>query len=706
MSPTRRAFCLSTLLAPAMGLFVEEPGRSAGREPRGRSSRVNYMLRYYIRSETAAQQTEGLISNCRENHIPHVILFSGNHWDMGWNMPKIDEAKARVNILRPVVEQLRSAGLQVSINMWSTLGHGDIGRDERGRFSWQFMVGDDGTESHAIPCPIDPEWKRHVSQLYGLFAELEPAIIYIDDDFRLHNHLPVAWGCFCPLHLAEFARRTGRNLSRQELVQRVLTAEPQPTRERVEWLRLSGDTMLDAARIISDSVKQTSPGTRMGLMCSDPNVHAAEGRPWLAMLQAFSVSGHQPVLRPHYASYNDGVYRNAAREICMMRKLQPLLGGKMLFTPELENAPGTRFAKSVQLTRMQTALSFLLAPPDITLDIHSFDDTTFNYDPAVDVMLRNSFDSFNGVADWALECQKERGLQVLWDDRFPLHRKVEVSRMTSLPAPPCWEGAMDLFGFATTFYPGEVKLASRSYLEERSDDEIRSILKGKVLLDGDSAAHLVKRGFGREIGLANCEPVAGANYEEMTNKAFAGKYWNQDETTVEAHKYRLDPAEQAIVVTRMFGPDRSFNVPGMTLFANASGGRIGIVPQSGGHGDLYMVEFRGWKRQVALKKMLEWINQGPLPLFVEDAPNVFPIRRDGEKAVLLGIGNLSVDPLLRVRFEIANPFEGEPRIEYLAADGRPAHLAAQMSLRGRSLYVQTPVRIEPLSLGCFRLAWA
>ncbi len=461
--------------------------------------------------------------------------------------------------------------------------------------------------------------------------------------------------------------------------------------------------MLGAARMLSDTVKQVSPQTRMGLMCSDPNVHAAEGRPWLKMLQAFSVSGHQPVLRPHYASYHDGTYRDAAREVCMMRKLQPMLDGKMLFTPELENSPGTRFSKSVQLTRLQVAMSFLLAPPDITLDIHSFDDTTFHYDPGVDTMLRNSLGRFSTLADWALDCPNERGLQVLWDDRFPMHRKVEVSRMTHLPAPPCWEGAMDLFGFSTTFYPGEVKLASRSYLEERSDDEIRKLLKAKLMIEGDGAAHLIERGFGASIGLRSCRPLEGANFEEMTNRHFAGKYFGGDETTVYDQKYRLEPVEQAIVATEMFGPDRSFRVPGMTLYANAAGGRIATIPLSGSHGDLYSMGFRGWKRQVVIKNILEWINRGPLPLFVENAPNVFPIRRDGKKSILVGICNLSSDPFTRVSFELANPFEGRPRIEYLEPGGTVAPVDAHMTVRGRSLHVQTATQIAPLTLGCFRL---
>jgi len=340
----------------------------------------------------------------------------------------------------------------------------------------------------------------------------------------------------------------------------------------------------------------------------------------------------------------------------------------MRLTPELENSPFTRFSKSVRLTRLQIALSLFLTPPDITLDILSFVDTRFDYDTTVDQMLRDSYDYFSGICDWSSQYPKERGLQILWDERFPLHRKVEVDRMTALPAPRVWEGAMDLLGFASTFYPDDVKLASRSYLEERTEDEIGTLLRGKLLLDGDAAAFLVERGFGSHIGLKDIQPLPGAyNYERMVNEQFAGKYVGQDETTLRATKYRLDPVEKAAVVSRMFGPEGSVSAPGMTLFENSLGGRVGVIPFNGSRGDLSAVGFRGWKRQQVLRQMLEWINRGPLPLFVEDAANVFPLRRDGQNAVVVGIANLTPDTLPHIIFRVAPFFKGTPRLESLSS---------------------------------------
>ena len=102
----------------------------------------------------------------------------------------------------------------------------------------------------------------------------------------------------------------------------------------------------------------------------------------------------------------------------------------MRITPELENYPNTRFSKSGRLTRLQMALSFFLAGPDITLDIHSFVETGFRYDDVVDKVLRDSRRYFGQILEWTQACPRERGLQILWDERFPRHRIVAGDRMS------------------------------------------------------------------------------------------------------------------------------------------------------------------------------------------------------------------------------------------------------------------------------------
>lgn len=258
-------------------------------------------------------------------------------------------------------------------------------------------------------------------------------------------------------------------------------------------------------------------------------------------------------------------------------------------------------------------------------------------------------------------------------------------------------------GFATTFFPEEVKLASRPYLEERTDGEIRELLKGKLLLDGDAATFLVERGFGAQIGLRGIQPLSAANFESLVNPEFAGKYANQEESLVESSKFRLEPAEQAILVTRMYGPERSFSAPGMMLFENSDGGRIGLIPLDGSQGDLVKMGFATWRHQHVLRKMLEWISQGPLPLFVEDAANVCPLRRDGAGLALVGIANLTPDTLPQLSFRVAPLRKGRSTVECLGADGKLAPVDVQVQSLEGYLQVRAKVTVQPLDFVCFRI---
>jgi hypothetical protein len=126
---SRRAFLTTALSAPVMA-GADAPSHQVTAQRPG----AEYMLRYFLRSETAEAQTADLIAYCRANRIPHVILFSANNWDMGWNLPTLEEARQRVDLLQPLVRRMRGAGLHVSLNMWTTIGHEDLGRDERTRF--------------------------------------------------------------------------------------------------------------------------------------------------------------------------------------------------------------------------------------------------------------------------------------------------------------------------------------------------------------------------------------------------------------------------------------------------------------------------------------------------------------------------------------------------------------------------------------------
>ena len=111
MNINRRAFCKNTIIIPgAVALFLDQSSQSMSGQTVNTSTQVKYMLRYFMRNDTALEQARDLIDYCRLNHMRDVILFSSNNWDMGWNMPTLEEVRNRVEILRPVFKLLRDAG--------------------------------------------------------------------------------------------------------------------------------------------------------------------------------------------------------------------------------------------------------------------------------------------------------------------------------------------------------------------------------------------------------------------------------------------------------------------------------------------------------------------------------------------------------------------------------------------------------------------
>ena len=50
------------------------------------------------------------------------------------------------------------------------------------------MVDVEGNEAKLCVCPLCGEWQKYIARLYARYAELEPSILWVEDDFRLHNH--------------------------------------------------------------------------------------------------------------------------------------------------------------------------------------------------------------------------------------------------------------------------------------------------------------------------------------------------------------------------------------------------------------------------------------------------------------------------------------------------------------------------------------
>jgi hypothetical protein len=355
-----------------------------------RTGSFRYSLRIGIQAGFREEERlRDLIAFCSAARIDDVMFFNdGEELNRGHPLP--EETQAAIAAIAGWKRSLAAIGVSTSINPWSTLLHADRGRVLRPGQDFTTMVDANGRAATTTACPLCPRWRSYITETYAAFAAAEPWALWVEDDLRLHNHPPLDWGgCFCELHLAEFSRRAGRPLTREELVAGLLApGEPHPYR-RI-WLETGRDTWNDLARMIGEAVHAVSPGTRVGLMSSDPSVHCIEGRDWGGVLSGLAGSG--PLLsRPHLPAYQevapaDYLWRFAA----IPRLVRAFSPPRTETLPELEDFPfGPRVSSRV-FTRFKLESSIAAESDGATLDLFSIMGNSVSPDDGIAAMLAGS----------------------------------------------------------------------------------------------------------------------------------------------------------------------------------------------------------------------------------------------------------------------------------------------------------------------------
>lgn len=394
------------------------------------------------------------------------------------------------------------AGASMSINPWHTVMHGDYGKRLRAGQDFRLMVDPHGRQAELAACPLDDSWREYLAELYAYYAAAGPRFLWVEDDFRYHNHPPLAWGgCFCAEHLGEFSRRAGRDVSREEFVAGLL-APGDPHAFRAIWLETARGALERAAATIRDAVHAVSPDTRLGLMTSVPAVHAAEGRRWAPLLEALSAP-HAPAVRIHLPAYSE---RRPAEYLTLFHTIadlhRALLPSDAEIYPELENFPYSRFAKSLAFTRFQLLSAQVLALHGMTLDLFDLNGTGLvpedgYQEPLASVkpFLERTAPAFR---------RPRRGVVVLVseDSSAALHTAAGESMTELYPREGFFGGLLGAYGIAFRYstdldVTDEVVAVSGQYFRTIGAEATRTLFaRNRMILDAEAVDTLVALGLG------------------------------------------------------------------------------------------------------------------------------------------------------------------------------------------------------------------
>lgn len=476
-----------------------------------------------------------LLTFCEEARVDDVMVFV-NVEEL--NTGHMDEAEQDVwlDLLQRIKPLLAARGITLSVNHWHSLMHADLGKRFRADQPFRGMVDPLGNESQLCVCPLDEAWRAYISRIYAIYAALAPDTLWVEDDFRYHNHAPLVWGgCFCEEHMRRFSARAGINLSREEFVSGLL-APGEPSRFRAIWLDECRAGLEGAANAIERAVHAIDPHVKIGLMSSVPYVHSAEGRNWKSLLSALCGAENPPVSRIHLPAYQELApwkYLQAFHMVSLVNRA--LIAPETRVYPELENYPYSRFSKSRTFTRFQLLSSLALNLSGMTIDLFDLNGRGIIEQDGYQQMLREVKPILNAMQESRVFTQQRTGVCVLIDERasYAVHTKTGEKMEELYPEEVFWAGILPAMG--VPMYVGVspedaqgICAVSGQYFRNLTIAQIEALFeKNFVLLNGDALETLVSLGLGRLAGVQRAVWMAqnsGAyTFEQVTNgKRYTG----------------------------------------------------------------------------------------------------------------------------------------------------------------------------------------
>ena len=339
------------------------------------------MFRYHLRLQLPhtlnfQERLENMLDFCRKANVDEVMFFIGCE-ELAVGHITIEEAKPDVEVIQKARAHLKEMGIKVSLNPWMTLGHYDGARKLKEGQNFDTFVGHDGTKANLVTCPLCANWRSYYADLLNFYVDaIQPDLIWLEDDFRLHSHAadrPIKLGCFCDAHMRLYNQQLGTNYDRETFV-RLLGTDLDV---RKAYLDISRKTMTDTLQFIADHVRQPHFGLMTG------GAYLGEGRKYADFFGALSSGGRKKPL--------NRVSPLVARQFSPQQTGRVLHTGSMLNAymtgsaadrvTEIENNPHGNYTKSVRFNKFQQLNALPLLLSGSTFSIFEFNGNgAINYD--------------------------------------------------------------------------------------------------------------------------------------------------------------------------------------------------------------------------------------------------------------------------------------------------------------------------------------
>lgn len=525
------------------------------------------------------ERINSILEFCKKYHFKNVMLFiNAEEYNVGHMT--IEEAKPWVETMKRAKKVFVQNGISVSLNSWMELGHLDMARKLKTGQNFTNMVSMEGVQADVVACPLDKEWKKYFFEFYSyLINELEPEVVWIEDDFRLHNHgenLKMG-GCFCPLHMAEFNRRLHKNYTREEFVER-LFGEKADKEVRDVWLQTNRDTFNDLAKEIGDHIYSLGKNTKVGLMSSGAVNHCLEGRDWEGISQGL-MQNNPFIHRLNLPCYSERSAKEYMFDFnCSTMAVREFIGRDSLVYPEMECGSFSTFNKDARFLGFQVETALPLCVKGMTYDIFEFSGNgavdEYGYGEAV----KERMPYLNGVLNLGIDYNTLDGILFPIDEKTAWNRATPDSLKDMYPTEFYFIGYFSAFGITCrytnqkTFKNKIIALTDGSINNFTLEQLIDVFANNFVILDGNGAIELCNRGLGYLAGIQSSTVIPTQStllsYEESIEE-INGIKGRRCTALARAGDYVLiDYIEGATKYTKTYTNTGEFFGNGITVYKN------------------------------------------------------------------------------------------------------------------------------------------
>ena len=639
---------------------------------------------------------ESVVGDIRALHRQYgfdrfALFCPGKGWRSA-GYPPAAVFREQAELFRDIRDELAPEG--ITCGWWITLTVKSGVSDDFVR-----MTRADGSLTPFASCPLDPAFRRRIAGNMALFARIaHPAFIFTEDDYSVMAAAGRE-GCFCRYHLAEFARRTGKTYTREELVGIFGEKTEESYALLRQWRDLIRDSLVGLSQAIREAVDEADPGIPIGYMqagCAD-----AEGDCTEAVSRALAGPRHTPFSRICGTFYNGTNVKRLPAVLYHPLHSRQHIGGDFHFLHESDTFPHTRFYTSGAHMRAMMSAVYAFGFEGSTFQVQQILDNG-SEETAYARMFAAERARLTEIAHIASQCAV-KGAELDFDPFW--NTEEGVGR-------PLWTDCVARFGIPYTTLDSEAAFWDGTRARHASDAEVMSRLSRGLFLDGSAAKALCERGYGKYLGV-EIGPDAASGYRvydlgarEVIRDAFVPAGMGRDMPA--AHMFAAsngvllevrpaDPACEVISDAVSFRKERL--CAAMTRFENALGGRVTVMGMTL-ENNLSQSLFN-YRRQRLLQDQLIWC--ADRYVFVREAPDVFTIQNEAKDPAASGflgmvtLISLCEDPLDEVRLHLPPHWQRAKAFRALDRQGEWQNVACGRD--SADLIVRQPLRfLEPLCL--------